>query len=181
MYRLEKIYKWSFVMSTEHMRLAFDMAKRSRDPNTNVGAVLFDKSDDVLLGSGANGIKYPIKETPDRLIAPKKYFYMEHAERNALFNAIRHGATASEIEGSTLYCTWAACADCARSLIAFGIKKIVTSELNLMEDIRNPQWNDSIDAAIEMFNDAGCEFVIHQEKNEEVNVLIRGKLIKVNI
>lgn len=42
----------------------------------------------------------------------------EHAERNAVAYAARHGIT---LGGSTLYCTHAPCRDCARTLISVGV------------------------------------------------------------
>lgn len=42
----------------------------------------------------------------------------EHAERNAVAYAARHGIT---LGGSTVYCTHAPCRDCARTLISVGV------------------------------------------------------------
>lgn len=42
----------------------------------------------------------------------------EHAERNAVAFAARHGIT---LGGSSLYCTHAPCLDCARTLVSVGV------------------------------------------------------------
>ncbi len=45
----------------------------------------------------------------------------EHAERNAVAYAARHGIT---LGGSDLYCTHAPCRDCSRTLISAGIRAV---------------------------------------------------------
>ena len=45
----------------------------------------------------------------------------EHAERNAVAYAARHGIS---LGGSTLYCTHAPCGSCARTLIAVGVTAV---------------------------------------------------------
>lgn len=45
----------------------------------------------------------------------------EHAERNAVAYAARHGIT---LGGSALYCTHAPCRDCARTLISVGVTTV---------------------------------------------------------
>lgn len=55
---------------------------------------------------------------------PEKYQWVEHAERNAIYNAAREGIT---LKGSTAYLNWepVPCSDCARALIQAGIVEIV--------------------------------------------------------
>lgn len=45
----------------------------------------------------------------------------EHAERNAIAYAARHGIT---LGGSALYCTHAPCRDCARALVSVGVVSV---------------------------------------------------------
>lgn len=189
MYRLEKVYEWSELMlkTRDYMRMAFKHAnKYSSDISTQVGAVLVSKNGEIL-SFGTNGIPYPIKETEERLQRPLKYFYTEHAERDAVFGA----ATATQhniresVYGSTLYCTWAACAECAKTLIRFGVKKVVTSQINLMESVTGSEWKDSLEAAKQMFVDAGVEFEVYvppeNEEPEIVDIMIRGLIVEVEI
>lgn len=55
---------------------------------------------------------------------PEKYQWVEHAERNAVYNAARKGI---RLEGSVAYLNWepTPCSDCTRALIQAGIVEIV--------------------------------------------------------
>ena len=52
-----------------------------------------------------------VKDLTDRFNRPMKYIFFEHAERNAIFTAARHGI---RTEGATLYVQALPCVDCAR-------------------------------------------------------------------
>ena len=52
-----------------------------------------------------------VQDLTDRFERPMKYLYFEHAERNAIFTAARHGI---RTEGATLYVQALPCVDCAR-------------------------------------------------------------------
>jgi dCMP deaminase len=52
-----------------------------------------------------------VKDSTDRFERPIKYMFFEHAERNAIFTAARHGI---RTEGATLYVQALPCVDCAR-------------------------------------------------------------------
>lgn len=103
------------------LRLAFHTAAGfSCDPDTQNGAVLTPQNGFAV--RAANHIPTGIAMPPWRLERPAKYRYMEHAERSAIYAAARQGATT---EGATLYCCWFACPDCARAIIAAGIREVV--------------------------------------------------------
>lgn len=61
---------------------------------------------------------------PDRWERPAKYEFVEHAERNAVYNAARHGIT---LRGATAYLNWEPhpCIECAKAFIQAGIRRIV--------------------------------------------------------
>ncbi len=52
-----------------------------------------------------------VKDLTNRFERPIKYMFFEHAERNAIFTAARHGI---RTEGATLYVQALPCVDCAR-------------------------------------------------------------------
>ena len=52
-----------------------------------------------------------VNDLTNRFERPVKYMYFEHAERNAIFTAARHGI---RTEGATLYVQALPCVDCAR-------------------------------------------------------------------
>lgn len=103
------------------LRLAFQAASRSHDPFTQNGAVLVPEAGPAL-DVVANTLPAGIEATPERLSRPTKYRFIEHAERNAIYAAARHGVRS---DGATLYCVWFACTDCARAIIQAGIREVV--------------------------------------------------------
>ena len=131
------------------MRFAYSEALRSPDPSTQNGAVIV--RDNVTLGRGFNEFPRGVHYTPERLERPLKYAFVEHAERNAIFDA------AQDLEGSTMYALWAACSDCARAIIQSGIKELVTHSFYSNKDERPPlrkDWKASISEAFQMFQEA---------------------------
>lgn len=113
------------------VQLATVVATRSKDPSTKVGCVLVGPDHEVL-STGFNGFPRGVREVingltdldPVRWERPTKYLYVEHAERNAIYNAARHGVS---LRGATAYMNFAPypCTDCARALIQSGIHAIV--------------------------------------------------------
>lgn len=100
------------------------IAQKSKDPSTKVGCVIVS-DDNAILSMGFNGFPRGIDETyADRWKRPEKYFWVEHAERNAIYNAARHGIS---LNGARAYLNWEPkpCADCTRALIQVGIKEII--------------------------------------------------------
>jgi dCMP deaminase len=51
----------------------------------------------------------------------EKFFWFEHAERNAIYNAARVGIA---VAGCTIYINRFPCSDCARAIIQSGIETI---------------------------------------------------------
>ena len=100
-------------------------AQKSKDPSTKVGCVIVG-DDNAVLSMGFNGFPRGINEhDKNRWKRPEKYNWVEHAERNAIYNAARHGIN---LKGSRLYLNWdpkGICSDCARALIQVGIKEVI--------------------------------------------------------
>jgi dCMP deaminase len=126
------------------------VASWSKDTNTKVGAVIVD-TDNIVLSMGYNGFPRGCDDTKeDRYEKPIKYLYTEHAERNALYHAARHGVS---LKGCTLYVTLFCCADCARGIIQSGITKVVAPK----PDVEHVKWGEHFKAAIDMLNEANVE------------------------
>ena len=104
------------------MGVALLAAKRSKDPNTQVGACIVD-SNNVILTTGYNG--FPIgcsdDEFPwDREGEITKYPYVVHAELNAILNA-----SGKSLKGARIYVALFPCNECAKAIIQSGIKEVV--------------------------------------------------------
>jgi len=132
--------------------LANHIATWSKDTNTKTGAVIVDK-DNRVISMGYNGFPSGAVDTrEDKYEKPQKYFYTEHAERNAIYNAAKLGIST---DGCTMYIMWFPCADCARAIIQSGIKKLVCHE----PDLNLPKWGEHFEKSLEMFNEVNMKIV----------------------
>lgn len=104
-----------------YMGLVFFVCCRSKDPSTQVGAIIVN-SGNRPLGMGYNGAPSEIPDDKINWARPHKYVYVEHAEPNA----IRHAATGlGSLKGTTLYCTNMPCNDCMRKIVIEKVSRVV--------------------------------------------------------
>ena len=136
-----------------HLQDALIAARHSTDPRTQVGAVLVLPSAGVVL-SGWNHIPQDLMSAGYPRDPEQKNYCTEHAERAVLFKCLQNGIPASSM---TLYCTWAACAECSRTIIQFGIPRVVT--LRRLVEATDPRWSESIRAGLSMMRDCGIKVV----------------------
>ena len=100
------------------------VATRSKDPHTQVGCIIAGPAHEIR-STGYNSLPRGIRDdVAERLERPTKYLWMEHAERNAIYNAARCGTT---LEGCTIYIELMPCMDCARAIVQAGIREVVVS------------------------------------------------------
>ena len=103
--------------------LARNVATWSKDSSTKCGCVITGPKNDIRT-TGYNGLPRDVDLYDDEAIViarPEKYFWFEHAERNAIFNAARTG---TPLDGCIAYVTGPVCADCGRALVQSGISEI---------------------------------------------------------
>lgn len=127
--------------------LCLTISKRSKDQSTRVGCVIVGPNKEPR-AMGYNGIPRNCNDDlPHRHIRPHKYFYMEHGERNAIYNAARSGVS---IDGCSLYVLGPPCADCARAIIQSGIKEVICASLKAPIN-----YKENCEASLEMLLEAG--------------------------
>ena len=115
---------------SRYMGMAWIAAAFSKDPNTQVGAVLVS-SDNRPLGTGYNGPPRNIDDNsfswcrpdPDCLTAICKYDLVIHAEENA----IDHSCS-NDLTDATLYVTAHPCDACMLQIVKKGIARVVYTE-----------------------------------------------------
>ena len=132
------------------INIAEQIKLKSKDIKTQIGVVIVGKDNEIVstgYNSFARGINDDVEERQER---PEKYFWFEHAERNAIYNAARIGVSTL---GTTMYMTCGiSCADCARAIINSGISKIVLRE---GKGATNEKWQESAKRSQQMFEEAG--------------------------
>lgn len=132
------------------MALAHLSAERSKDPNTNVGAVIVDEMHRIV-SIGYNGMprncnddEFPWEREGGFLTT--KYAYVVHAELNAILNSPR------PVNGCTIYVSLFPCNECAKAIIQSGIRKIVYESDKYAE-------TDGVKASKKMLLAAGVELI----------------------
>ena len=114
---------------------------RSKDESTELGAIIIDERKRIV-ATGYNSFPSGIRDViAERQVRPLKYLYMEHAERNAIYNAVARGCT--------IYCAWLPCPDCARAIISVGLSQIVVKTTLVPE-----RWKENMAVAVQMLLEA---------------------------
>jgi len=143
----------------------------STDPSTQNGAVIVNPRTGRIISTGVNKFPRGVQDKPERWERPIKYSYVEHAERSAIYSAALIGEATV---GCTMYCYWAACADCARAIILSGISRLVTHKIIM--DVSHERWKDTIEVAFGMLREAGVELDQVEEPIEEYRIRFNGEL-----
>lgn len=152
----------------EIMRLVMDAAQGSPDPSTQNAAVIVNPWRGVAPETLAvNRFPTGVQENPERWERPGKYLFVEHAERNAIYAAARHGIATKNM---MLVAVWAACADCARAIIQAEISTLVR-----YVSTEHLHWSDSTNAAEKMLEEAGVEIVTLDRPMPDVAPLRRNE------
>ena len=115
----KKIMSWDeYFISLAHLS-----AFRSKDPNTQVGAVIVDEKNRIV-SIGYNGMPRGCKDNRfpwerEGGFLDTKYAFVVHAELNAILNSGR------PVENCTIYVSLFPCNECAKAIIQSGIKSVV--------------------------------------------------------
>ncbi len=129
------------------MGISLLSAKRSKDPNTQVGACIVSDRNKIL-SVGYNGM--PTGLSDDDLsweregdFLDTKYPFVCHAELNAILNC-----AAGSLQNSRIYVSLFPCNECAKAIIQSGIKEVIFGEDKYPD-------SDGVIASKRMFSMAG--------------------------
>ncbi|MEW5729223.1 MAG: dCMP deaminase family protein [Pseudomonadota bacterium] len=127
------------------MGFARHAASKSKDPSTQVGAVVIGP-DGEIRATGYNGLPRGVADLPERMERPAKYLWTSHAEENLVAHAARVGVS---LKGCTVYVTHFPCSRCARSLIQAGVTGVV------VDTGTTSMPAEEFEVAEQMFSEAG--------------------------
>ena len=129
------------------MGVAMLAARRSKDPNTQVGACIVSE-DNIIISTGYNGMpkgcsddEFPWDRKGEN-DAATKYPYVVHAELNAILNA-----NGRDLHGSRIYVALFPCNECAKSIIQSGIKEVLYLSDKYADTMMNLVSKRMLDAA----------------------------------
>ncbi|MBL3600187.1 MAG: dCMP deaminase family protein [gamma proteobacterium endosymbiont of Lamellibrachia anaximandri] len=146
--------KWD----TRFLGLAAHISGWSKDPSSQVGAVITDGN--RIISLGYNGFAAGVVDAQSRLSDREcKLNLTIHAEENAMIFAKR------DLRGCTVYVTHPPCPRCASKLIQEEIGRVVF--INPSQDFLS-RWADDIELSQQMYGEAGVEMTGYEV--EQVNV-----------
>lgn len=133
---------------TRFMPIAQALANTfSKDQSLKVGALVLDASMDIR-STGWNGAARGCKADEDdrTKVRPEKYFWMVHAEANAVYNAARNGRS---LLGCTMVVTATPCMNCANAIVQAGIAHVIAKA--------NPdyssRWAADVERTLKLFEE----------------------------
>lgn len=154
------------------MEVACICAKESNDPSTQVGSCIVSNDNRIIsTGYNHNPSMWSTETFPWRndisVIGEEntKYPYIIHSEMDAISKC--HNP--NELKGGTIYVTLFPCVQCAKTIVAFGIKKVVYIE-----------YRDSIEAtcAKRLLEKCGIEIVNYNDILNDNKILDESENIK---
>ena len=119
--KIAKLDRWD----NRFMNLCDIISEWSEERGRKVGAIIVDESN-TIVSTGYNGLPRGISSSPESRHSrenDEKYYWFEHAERNAIYNAARIGVS---LLGCRMYSSLFPCADCTRAIIQAGLAELVT-------------------------------------------------------
>jgi len=144
------------------LNIAENVKLKSKHRRTQIGAVIVGK-DNEIVSTGYNSFPRGINDNvKERQIRPEKYYWIEHAERNAIYNAARIGVS---LRDTTMYLTCGIpCSDCTKGIISSGIKKIYCK---VQDTTRNREhWDEHAKRSLQMFKESNVEIIFYDEKEK---------------
>jgi dCMP deaminase len=130
-------------------KIAHTVKLKSKDKTTQIGAVIVGSNNEIR-STGYNSFPRGIEDfREERQERPEKYYWMEHAERNAIINAARIGVSTDRC---TLFLTCdIPCVDCTRAIINSGIKVIFCER---DRGASGEHWDGHRERSIQMLKEA---------------------------
>ncbi|MBW9145483.1 dCMP deaminase family protein [Clostridium sp. CM027] len=144
------------------MGLALLSAKRSKDPQTQVGACIVSANNRVI-SVGYNGFAFGCSDDEfpwerEGELLETKYPFVVHAELNAILN--NRGVS---LEGAIIFVALFPCNECAKAIIQCGIKEVVYLSDKYSE-------TDIVKASKRMLNAAGVKLTQLKPKLNKIEI-----------
>lgn len=133
------------------LRIASVAASKSKDPSTQVGAVIV-RPDKTIVSVSYNGFPRGVADTLERLNdRPTKYSLVVHAEMNAILSA------RESLNGYTLYTVpFMPCDRCFVHVIQAGIKRVVFPPATVSQEER---WGEAFNRVRRLAQEVDIQLV----------------------
>lgn len=135
------------------MSIAYLIASKSKDERTHIGAVIIGESKEIK-STGYNSFVRGLDDSfYSRQQKPEKFYWFEHAERNAIYNATLIGTS---LKGGKMYTNGIPCMDCARAIVQSGIVEVIVDKKWTNDN--GEKWEEHAKRTILMFNEVGIKW-----------------------
>ena len=139
-----------------YLEVCRSLALRSKDPATQIGCVIVGPAHEIR-STGYNSFPRGIRDTvPERLERPEKYLWIEHAERNAIYNAARAG---TPLQDCTIYVELTPCMDCARAIVQAGIARVIV-DADRMRQYSSKRYDEEFKKVKVLFKESGIKMEV---------------------
>jgi len=139
------------------MEMLPSIASKSKDQSTKCGCIIVGP-DNEIRSTGYNSFPRGLNDNlQSRQERPEKYFWFEHAERNAIYNAARCGIP---LKGCHVYITGFPCCDCARAIVQAGIVEVIYDNDPNNPFVKKGRWEEHYSRSIAMFKE--CKIVVRE-------------------
>jgi dCMP deaminase len=143
--------------------LIYMISMKSKDEKTQHGSIIVGPDNEIRstgYNSFSRGTNDNISERQER---PEKYFFIEHAERNAIYNAARIGIP---LKGCRIYVTGVPCMDCARAIVQSGIIEVV---YHILKPYDSKLWDEHNKRTEILFYESGVK--LREFKDEIIRTI----------
>ena len=155
------------------MSMAYLVASKSKDESTHMGAVVVGPNNEIKSTGYNSFVRGLNDEIAARQEKPEKYYWFEHAERNAIYNATLMGTS---LKGCKIYTNGIPCMDCARGIVQSGILEVI---IDKKWDKKNPDlWKENAKRSIEMFKEVGVLLRYWDGKILPIQKFMRGEFLE---
>ena len=135
------------------------MQRYSHDPKKQTGAAIVDNSYNIYgLGSNTYPFKKELTEADKELLKSNGFdnehrFRLEHAERNAIFFAMRNQ---NPLENTIMTVSYTPCVDCANSIVNAGIGEVIDASV---PDFTHHRWGAGWNYVVnDLFKRSGVQY-----------------------
>ncbi len=115
------------------INIADEVATRSKDPSTQVWAVIVDQNHRPV-SFWYNGFLWAGDDRYLTWERPMKYYFSIHAEMNAIL------FSKTDLTWCTLYCNYACCENCLKFIIQSWIKTVIYKQLHVKSYTNSNSW-----------------------------------------
>lgn len=167
---MEKKYSGKLLKYQQYLDLANDygITDSHEIVDEPTGVLILNKKTFSPIAFGATRPPTNIKINEKEFTTEKSHMWIQEAEKDAIFNALRPKFT-----NSKAYVNWCPCSRCSLALISVGVKTIVTKEPDFTKE-NDKRWQADFERTLSLLKTLSIELVLIPEN------IIQEQLNKTN-